>query len=154
MSMKTLLLAEGMLKPCCSKSQISYSFNVKSGAERFNIFFDFNPKKLDNKELSKKIILECMDKYASGERKVSEEEWEDYLPVKNLLTISIDDNKEFRGAAHRQPDGSIFFIDKESVSPGLVAGELRAGQWTVTISVHCVVTDICSYKLHIWTGED
>ena len=52
-----------------------------------------------------------------------------YLPVYNLVTLSLDDPAGYRGAAHRRATEQCHRLTAESASPGFLPGELRPGQW-------------------------
>ncbi len=150
--MNTLHLTEGTLTPSCSKSHISYVFNIDDNVSKLNIDFSYNPKFLDDIEMSQQIINTCLSEYCKDNEAEYKESWEEYLPIKNLLTLSIDDPHGFRGAAHRHPNNQKITISKEDATSGFIQGDIIPGSWTVTISVHVVVTETCNYKLHIWEG--
>lgn len=150
--MDTLIFAEGVLTPSCSKSHISYSFHLKKESDRLQIEFSYEPKKLSDREKSKALILEGIQNYVDFDQERIAKEWETYLPVQNLLTISVDDSIEFRGCAHRQSDSQQLFLEKNHASPGLIPGRIIPGQWRITISIHAVVTDNCKYRLHVLEG--
>jgi len=152
--MKTLVLAEGILTPSCSKSHITYTFEIQNEVRRLNIDFSYNPKVLEDQAKAKQLICEGIYKYVEKSQCdgfISK--WDSYLPVQNLLTVSVDCYNEFRGCVHRHPNEQHLFITENYASPGLIAGKLCPGQWKVTISVHAVVTDFCQYKLYIWEGD-
>jgi len=150
--MNTILLAEGKLTPSCSKCHITYAFELNNDSSRLDIYFSYEPKVLDNIQKSKELICQGIVKFCEGKHEELEQ-WEKYLPIKNLLTISIDDRDTFRGCAHNQLEHQHLFITKNNASNGLIPGNIAVGQWKVTISVHAAVTEICNYKLHITEGE-
>lgn len=151
--MTTLVLTEGLLTPSCSKSHITYSFNVPKESSRLDIHFSYDPKKLDHREKSKELICEGICNFVDCGQERYINEWESFLPVQNLLTLSVDDGREFRGCVHRQSPEQHLYIAGDSASPGLIPGTIPPGQWKVTISVHAVVTDVCRYKLHVMGAE-
>jgi hypothetical protein len=72
------------------------------------------------------------------------------LPLLNLLTISIDDaGGSYRGAAHRHAPSQRLRIGTSHASPGLVAGALPVGTWTLTLSAHTVVSDYCDVSVQV-----
>jgi hypothetical protein len=152
--METLILAEGSLTPVCSKTHITYTFNLQKEAKRLNIDFSYAPKILEDRPKAKELICEGINEYIlEDQRDGFMRNWDSFLPVQNLLTISIDYYDEFRGCAHRHPNEQHIYIAENDATPGFIAGKIAPGQWKVTISAHAVVTDICRYKLHIWEGE-
>lgn len=151
--MRTLILAEGELSPSCSKTHISYCFNIKKEISKLDISFSYEPKILEDLKKSKKLIIEGIYNFVECDQQKTISQWESFLPVQNLLTISVDDSEKFRGCVHRQSSEQHLFITSKSASPGLILGDISLGIWRVTISVHAVVTDICKYNLHILEVE-
>lgn len=153
--MKTLLDVKGQISPDCSKSHISYSFIVPQPLCRLDIYFSYTPKLLENQSLSKQFIQDSVSKYIEkGHQQSYSEKWEMYLPLKNLITISVDDSIGYRGAAHRHDSKQELYISENKASPGLVPGNLRPGQWRVTLSLHAIVTDQCKYKLRVYERDE
>lgn len=150
----TLIFAEGKLTLSCSKSHIRYTFTLPDEISRLNIDFSYQPKKLLDEERSKTLIQEGMRKFCENPDVKEPDGWKSYMPLYNLLTVSIDDPKGFRGSAHRHTPVQHLFISEDRASPGFVQGGLPKGQWSVTISVHAVVTEECCYKLHVWEGGE
>lgn len=151
--MKDILIVEGSLTPLSSKTHITYQFYLPQSTERLAIDFSYTPKILEDKNLSRVLIEEALDKYvALSLQAVYKEKWEKFVPLQNLLTLSIDDPEGFRGSAHRHPNNQHHVLSLHESSPGFFAGPIQEGVWRVTISVHCVVTTECHYQLHIREG--
>ena len=150
--MKTLILVEGKVTPCCSKSHITYCFNLEKEAYRLNIDFSYEPKKLLDHEKAKEYICEGIRSFSAEELEKELENWESHFPIQNLLTVSVDDSAGFRGCAHRHSPEQKLFITEAAASPGFLPGKITRGMWKVTLNLHAVVTDYCQYKLHIWEG--
>ena len=74
------------------------------------------------------------------------------MPVKNLITLSLDENGNYRGAAHRQADKQHHEISKSFASVGFENGEITGGEWTLVLNVHFCVCEV-SYNVRI-TGEE
>jgi hypothetical protein len=72
------------------------------------------------------------------------------LIVPNLLTISVDDaTGAYRGAAHRHNPDQELTLGLRAASPGLVAGPLPAGPWSLVLSVHTLVSAQCAVAIQI-----
>jgi hypothetical protein len=70
--------------------------------------------------------------------------------LSNLLTVSLDDaSGTYRGAGHRQSNDQHLLLGPAMASPGLVAGPLPPGAWTLTISVHTLVSAQCELSIQI-----
>jgi hypothetical protein len=72
------------------------------------------------------------------------------LRVPNLVTASLDDSRAaYRGAGHRHAPDQQLRLGRETASPGFVAGPLEPGEWTLTLSVHTLVSDQCELEIQI-----
>ncbi|GIO54784.1 hypothetical protein [Paenibacillus cineris] len=154
--MNTLLVnVQGAVTPECSKTHIAYRFFLAKTGGRMKIDFSYNPKNLEDGAKAKMLIEQGLDRYVEDElREQAKSKWQSHLPLKNLITLSVDDPSGHRGAAHRHDPEQHLFISGLESSPGLSKGALQAGMWTVTLSLHAVVTDDCRYSLQIWHEED
>lgn len=151
--MDILLDVKGQVKPICSKSHISYWFELPDKVETLHLIIKYSPKKLEDKLKAKPLIIDAIGKFIEEEHQEAYlQKWESYLPLQNLLTLSVDDPVHSRGAAHRHDPEQHLYISELDASPGLVAGTLIPGQWRVTISLHAIVTEICDYSLQVCTG--
>jgi hypothetical protein len=150
-----LLDVQGQVTPACSKSHITYKFHWNKAGGKMVIHFAYEPKNLEDAELSKSLIYESIDKFrAPGGRDIVQAEWKSFLPLKNLITISVDDPKRHRGAGHRHDPEQLLHIAANDASPGLISGILPLGMWEVTLSLHAIVTEQCLYSLKIWREEE
>lgn len=150
--MKTYLIQEGKLSPVDSCRNISVPFELKEETNQLNISFCYKPKVLYDRAAAEKILEGCISDYSLEEQEDFIRRFYDNMPLNNLLTISVDDPSEFRGAVHRHLNNQHLFIRKDSATHGLIAGAIPLGRWVVTISVHSVVTETCNYRLHVWGG--
>lgn len=146
--MKTLLKVRGTLTPSCSRSHVNYVFHLDKDIKTMNISFSYSPKFLDDDVKARHLIEDHLSEYGASDS--DKKNWKTNLPLKNLLTLSLDGPNGFKGAAHRQDKEQELTIGEKSASDGLKTGKLEKGKWTVTISAHWVATDECSYQLHMW----
>lgn len=153
--MRELLAVEGGLTPLSSKTHITYQLYIPEGIDVLEIEFAYDPKTLDDKKASKPLIEEAIRKYVDPALQgVYSQQWDKFYPLQNLLTLSVDDPHGFRGSAHRHPNHQRHILSLYAASPGFFAGQVGEGVWKVTISVHCVVTPECRYRLRIREGGE
>lgn len=139
---------ETFLHPDDTKSNRYIFFDVPEGTEKLHITYSYSPKNLEDKEKSYELIRENIlrdapediDRYT---------DYEEFLPLKNLITVSLDSPVEFRGAAHRHDKEQYHETSKDFASPGFLKGEIIPGQWRLSLNVHAVVTDICTCRIKI-----
>jgi hypothetical protein len=153
--METLLKAEGIVTPSCSKSHITYTLHLNRECRELLVEFAYEPKKLEDEAKAKELILEGLDRYILEEhRKSFADNWKEFLPLQNLLTLSFDDEFGFRGAGHRHDPVQRLIISENAASPGLVPGVFPRGQLRIMINLHSVVSEECRYRIHVWEGGE
>lgn len=134
---------ETYLRPDDEKSTRFIRFNVPEGISRLFITYSYSPKILENKEKSLELIKENLIRDA-GDDWTEYTDYEEFLPLKNLVTLYLRSPEGFRGAAHRQADKQYHEIGKDFASPGFLRGDIPSGRWELCLNVHALVTDICT----------
>ncbi|MFD0958248.1 hypothetical protein [Paenibacillus chungangensis] len=151
--MEKLLHKKTELYPKDTQTHIRYKFVLDQPASRLNFMVKYSPKEWNDEQLSKQVIEESLLKYNGTADASQEDTWKRFVPLKNLITFSIDDCNGFRGACHRQNPDQILMIDEDSASPGLIPGKLPTGHWEITLSIHALLTPSCHCELLVWKGE-
>ncbi|MBB6733049.1 hypothetical protein [Cohnella zeiphila] len=142
------------LKPEDSRSHIRCPFQLEQSASKMFIHFSYGPKLLDDRQQARELMEECVERYIEPERRsLVLGSMDRYFPLSNLITVSVDDPETYRGACHRHDPEQQLFLGESASSPGLTKGRLPSGLWSVTLSVHSIVTDTCEYRLRIWTED-
>ncbi|MEC0171112.1 hypothetical protein [Paenibacillus graminis] len=154
--MKTAILdARGRVTPASSKSHIIHRFFLTSAGGRLGIDFSYGPKQLEDLEKARTLIERSIDLYFEEEAMAqAKAHFKSYLPLNNLITVSVDSPHGHLGAAHRHDPEQFLHVSRHEASPGLVSGDIVAGMWEVTLSLHAIVTDYCEYSLQIWQEEE
>lgn len=129
---------KGRIIPENDKSNLVHRFDVPNGVKALKIKFEYSPKTISDRETAIAIIRKCFDKY--DEQMVGRPA--EYLPVNNLVTISLDDNGRYRGAAHRQANSQEHIISEDFASNGFIKGIINAGEWDIVLNVHYAGCDI------------
>ncbi len=135
---------KGRITTANDKTNLIHRFDVPENIKALKIKYSYSPKTLENREKAVSIIHNCFDKY--DEILVGRPA--DYLPVKNLITLSLDSCGIYRGAAHRQDNTQEHIISADFASPGFIKGEINAGEWDVVLNVHSVSCDV-DYEIEI-----
>lgn len=139
----------GRILPEQDKTNIPLEFKVPNGIEKLIIDYEYAPKLLEDEVKATKLLQKSIEKYLEPEYKA---EPKDFMPVKNLITLSLDENRKYRGAAHRQANRQHHEISESFASVGFEKGEITSGEWTLVLNVHCCACEI-SYHVRI-TGEE
>jgi hypothetical protein len=122
---------EGKISNQQDKTNIKLNFNVPQGIECLTVKYSYNPKTVDDTAIANKIISEGIKKYNINFANV-----EAFLPVKNLVTLSFDENGSYRGACHRQPNEQTIKIAEKNSTAGIINRKIEAGEWDVVLNVH------------------
>lgn len=139
-----LFSTKGRITTANDKTNLMHRFDVPSGMKTLKIKYAYSPKTLENREKAVTIIHNCFDKY--NEKMTGRPA--DYLPVKNLITLSLDGCGVYRGAAHRQDNTQEHIISADFASPGFTKGAIDEGEWCIMLNVHSVSCDV-DYTIEI-----
>lgn len=149
--MKTVLETAVRVTPDREKTNILLPFHLEKEAKQLKIIYSYAPKILDG-EAAKNAAEVCLQRDAD-EYRAAYPAAEKFLPLKNLITLSLDDPHGYRGAAHRQADSQVHILTEHTASPGFLPGELPAGAWRLVLNVHALVTPFCDCRVKIEVEE-
>lgn len=139
---------ETYLNPDDEKSTRLIPFTVPEGVDKLFITYSYLPKLLEDKEKSIELIKENLMRDAGDDWK-EYTDYDEFLPLKNLVTLSLYSPEGFRGAAHRQADNQFHEIGEKFASPGFLKGCICKGEWSLRLDVHALITDLCTCKIKI-----
>lgn len=123
-----------------------HAFTVPEGISQLLIRFRYEPLTLNDEMRSKTLITAAMAKYCPWEEPY---QWQMYLPVQNLITLSLDDPIGYRGNAHRKDDNQVHTLSKHHTSPGFEVAPVIPGKWRAGIHIHSLVAAPCRLTLVI-----
>jgi len=155
-----LFKAEETLTPADHQTHRRYVFEVPANCHALLVWIRYAPKHLTEQESSRLAEAAVVEQTATLAARVGEllaKRWMTDLGrpanksrLSNLLTISLDDAAgTYRGAGHRQSNDQRLALGLTAASPGLVAGPLPSGAWTLTISAHTLVSAQCELSIQI-----
>ena len=147
-----LLHKEFQVFPENEKTNIAFNFNVPEATRSLKITFSYDPKVLEDNDRAKMLIENNIKKDA-GEYTDQYPLWEEFLPLKNLITLSLDDTKGYRGCAHRQDKDQIHIIREDFASRGFHKGVPEAGGWKAVLNLHGIVTEKINCNLMVEAGD-
>ncbi|MCM1115884.1 MAG: hypothetical protein NC397_10365 [Clostridium sp.] len=126
--------AKGRITTDNDKTNLIHRFDMHENIKEIKVKYSYSPKTVENREKAVALVRECFEKYDE----VLNGKPAEYLPVKNLITLSIDENGNYRGAAHRQASQQEHIIGAHFASPGFTKGEIHAGEWDIILNVHYI----------------
>ena len=134
------------------KTNISFPFDINEDVEGLKITFSYDPKILEDDERANMLIENNIKKDA-GEFAHEYSDWDEFKPLKNLVTVSVDDPDTYRGCAHRQDKDQVHIIREDFSSRGFHKGKIQKGQWKVVLNLHGIVTESINCKLKVEAGD-
>ena len=165
-----LFQRQGVLQRAQSKSLICMTVAVPPGFSALAISFDYHPRQCTDRERNSRLVeaaveTQLLEAEAAGvllrpssRRGLLERPALRSLRqgMRNLLNLTLTDAAgSFRGRWDRNLSTDTAgdeIICLEWATRGFVQGPLPAGNWTVTLEVHTVISRSCSYDLRV-TGS-
>jgi hypothetical protein len=155
-----LLEVDETLTPAANQTHRRYAFEVPSNCDELRLWVRYAPKYLAAQESSRLAEAARVQQSAALAERVGEDLAAQWMVdfrrhtqgsrVANLLTVSLDDaSGTYRGAGHRHAHDQRLALGLSAASPGLVAGPLPPGAWTLTISAHALVSAQCELSIQI-----
>ncbi|MGI9145857.1 MAG: hypothetical protein ACR2IK_04810 [Chloroflexota bacterium] len=155
-----LLHAREILTPADHQTHRRFVFEVPPECRELQMQVDYEPKHLSKSESTQLAETALVKQAAQLAGRVGPDlaarwsadvgQWAESGRLANLLTVSLDDAaSRYRGAGHCHAHYQRLVLGLESASPGLVAGPLPAGAWTLTISAHTLVSAQCELSIQI-----
>ena len=121
----------GSITQADDKTNIAFDFTVPEGVKSLRVKYSYSPKEIEDEAEARRQIEEAMHKYG-----VQSYDTDKHMPVKNLITLSFDENGSYRGACHRQPNRQLVTIAEENSTPGIINKPVEAGNWNIVLNVH------------------
>ena len=129
-----------------TQSHIKHTFFVPEQTHTVYIDFSFDPPHMIDLVENERIIQEAHDFYGVTHSRSKKVE-----PVRNLLTLSVDDPEGFRGSRHYHSPVQQMAIRPSGSTPGVLNKANRAGLWSVTVSIHALVTEACQFTVRVYS---
>lgn len=147
---KTLLLdVSQKASKAQSKTNTAFPFTADKRYDALLIEFAYAPKKSSDREDSLKQINGAMSVYAPPPYENRYGKAEDYIPLDNLLTVTLRSPNGFVGCAHRHANNQTHFIGKTRADYGFRKTDITVGGWEITLNAHCIVAD-CGYTIAVY----
>lgn len=126
-----------------TQSHLKHTFFIPDLTEEVYVDFSFDPSQQMNSNENTRIIEDAFNYYESGPPKTFE-------PIRNMLTLSIDDPDGFRGARHYHSPIQHVVVNESNSTPGYLNKKNPSGLWSITVSIHALVTDHCHFNLSVY----
>lgn len=135
-----------------NKTHVAIPFFIDREYAALHVSCQYSPKTVEDINIAEALAREAVQKYFSP---LAEEiiDWKQFLPIQNLITLSIDYEQEYIGCAHRHDFCQRHVISSALASPGFIRHRVLPGQWRVVLSIHAVYAPV-DYELIVEAGDD
>lgn len=123
-------------------------FHVPHDFDSLVIRCSYSPKYIEDPDDVRRAVLECWHRYLLPEDIPAELHPEDFR-LSNLLTLSLDCEGRYAGAAHRQASEQIHLISAAEASPGFWRQPVTESDWRAVISVHALAAGSVDYRIRV-----
>lgn len=150
--MEKILHEELILYKVDEKTHKKIKFNIEKKMKKLIIEFQYSPRiaseknciieafKEENCEMTFEESLFYKEKYLNEDEE-----------LKNLVTLSLYNEEEYIGCAHRSIDKKSIIISPEESTPGFKNTKVKPGQWEIVLSVHGFNTDRVNISLKAYS---
>lgn len=134
------------------KTNIFLPFTVEEGYKKLEIDYKYSPKELADEEKSAVLIKENL--LRDGWDEIAQKgDYSRFMPLKNLITLSLDSPDGYVGAAHRQASVQHHEISETFSDVGFDRVKIAVGEWVLALNLHAVVTDECVCEIEVRAYE-
>lgn len=148
--MRELLTVAVTLTPTSDRTTLEYFFDVPPGAAEVSIFMGYAPDAHPSREAALEIIRETRRKYGYPD---ALQDAQGDLPLKNLITLSVDDPAGYLGNAHRKQSPQWLRFDGHSAPPGFAVRAVMPGRWRLCAHIHALVSPVCELRCVVLGGS-
>ena len=143
--MKILLKKSISVTPEKEKTNIFLPFTVEDSLKKLEIDYSYSPKELLDEEKNIRLVKENLQRDGFEDTG----DYSEFIPLKNLITLSLDSPEGYVGAAHRQAATQHHEISEAFASVGFDRVKIIKGEWVLALNLHAVVTDECNCEIEV-----
>lgn len=133
-----------------AQHDVIFSFSCPTEIQEVRISFSFSPAFETEKSICLPRIEDALGRYYdSYSRALQPMESLRFLPIKNLITLSVSKDGKYLGNAHRWEPEQEHVFTAVSASRGFVAPEKLSGEWSGMLHLHEIISPQCKGTLYI-----
>ena len=151
--MKSIVDRQIFLTPEHNKTNVQIPFRVEQDFDALFIRTRYVPKIVADEALARQQIEAGIRRYVPKQDRERYGRWQDYLPVWNFITLSLDFEEEYIGCAHRHSPDQAHIISAAYSSPGFYRHAVLPGLWKCELNCHAVVDETVTYTLQVFGAE-
>lgn len=128
-----------IIRPKDNQTNTPLRFQLDRSYERLIIRFQYGPAYASSEE-ALPLIRENLRRYLPPDQVMDEAMIRRFLPLENLVTLSLAHEGQYLGARHTKERVLTVVISPEEASLGFPAIPIQAGEWELQLNVHCVAS--------------
>lgn len=133
-----------------SQHDVPFAFDCPEHIALLRIRFAYEPGKEEAREICLPPIEQALTRYYdSYPRTMQPMAAEQFLPIKNLITISLEREGVYLGNAHRWAPEQEHELTTKHASLGFVPPERLSGRWNGMLHLHEILSPRCTATLQI-----
>lgn len=132
----TLFSLDRALGPREDRKTLPYLFGVPAGVTSLSIDLSYEPAVLEDPALARRLAARALEEAG---QEAPEGLVESFLPLKNLVTLSLDDPSGYRGNAHRGENPIHIELTGQTATPGFSMRPVEPGEWRLSLHCHAVL---------------
>ena len=133
-----------------AQHDVIFSFSCPTEIQEVRISFSFSPAFETEKSICLPRIEDALGRYYdSYSRALQPMESLGFLPIKNLITLSVGKDGKYLGNAHRWEPEQEHVFTAVSASRGFVPPEKLSGEWSGMLHLHEIISLQCRGTLYI-----
>lgn len=122
-----------LITPEDNQTNICIPFILEHDFEMLEILFKYGPAFATDEE-ALPFIMKMLPRYV--EKKVTPELAQQYLPIENLVTLSLAYEGQYLGARHTKERDQKVVLSKAHTSLGFSEIYIQKGEWELQLNVH------------------
>lgn len=135
--------------PAHSASDVPFDFFCPTSVQELHISFTYAPGEDDSVACIRQVedaIARYYDRYP---RELEPMTVQQYLPVKNLITLSLEKDGVYLGNGHRWDTAQEHVISADHASFGFSPPQAMHGQWCGMLHLHEIISPTCTGTLRV-----
>lgn len=135
--------------PAHSASDVPFAFSCPASVQELHISFTYAPGDETNAACVRQVedaITRYYDRYP---RELEPMTVQQYLPVKNLITLSLEKDGVYLGNGHRWDTAQDHVISTDYASFGFSSPQDMQGQWRGMLHLHEIISPTCTGTLRV-----
>lgn len=122
-----------------TKTNVAFPFVLDREYAELIIHFEYDPA-FSSDETARKQVQEAIDQYVLEEESPEAFNVNTYLPVENLITVSLSKNGQYLGGHHNKAKSQTIRINKEKAGLGFWPAKIDTADWEVQLNCHCIAS--------------